>query len=341
METEHGKLPPPPGLIASLAAGFDSVANSITVIALPVLFDLFLWLGPHLRLTRFFQAWWNLSRNAPLPNLPDEVDLASVQATWNAFAEKFNLFAGLRTFPVGTPSLFSNLRLFPRGSANLLTLDMPSQTPFGNPITFEAGSFTGIFGWALLVMLTGWLVGALYYHWVSKVALKPETRSLWRSVSQALLLSSIWLLVLLVAGFPALVAVNTLALVSPALGQIVLALLGMLTIWLLVPIYFSAHGIFALQMDALKAILNSLRMAHFTLPRTGLFLLTVIVIGQGLRTLWTTPPSDSWWMLVGILGHAFVSTALLAASFIYYRNVNDWLKVVLEQLKTQTISAKA
>jgi hypothetical protein len=107
------------------------------------------------------------------------------------------------------------------------------------------------------------------------------------------------------------------------------------------PIFFSAHGIFTLQLDALRAILTSLRMVRFTLPNTGLFLLTFIVINQGLNFLWNTPPDTSWWTLLGIAGHAFVSTALIAASFIYYRDINVWLKVVFEQLQRQTTSAKA
>jgi hypothetical protein len=107
------------------------------------------------------------------------------------------------------------------------------------------------------------------------------------------------------------------------------------------PVFFSAHGIFTLQLDAFRAILNSLRMVRFTLPNTGLFLLAFLVLNQGLNFLWNTPPLDSWWMLVGITGHAFVSTALLAASFVYYRDINAWLKVVFEQLQRQTKSAKA
>jgi len=55
METEQGKLPPPPHLFASLMAGFDSIANHIMVILPPVLLDLFLWLGPHLSLKQFVQ----------------------------------------------------------------------------------------------------------------------------------------------------------------------------------------------------------------------------------------------------------------------------------------------
>ena len=94
-------------------------------------------------------------------------------------------------------------------------------------------------------------------------------------------------------------------------------------------------------MNALHSILASLRMVRFTLPNTGLFLLMFLIINQGLNFLWSTPPLNSWWMLVGIVGHAFVSTALLASSFVYYRDINVWLKIVFDQLQRQTTSMKA
>jgi hypothetical protein len=44
--------------------------------------------------------------------------------------------------------------------------------------------------------------------------------------------------------------------------------------------------------------------------------------------------------LVGILGHAFVTTALLAASFIYYRDMSAWLTVVLERFKANAATTR-
>jgi hypothetical protein len=40
--------------------------------------------------------------------------------------------------------------------------------------------------------------------------------------------------------------------------------------------------------------------------------------------------------LIGIGGHAFITTGLLAASFIYYRDMSAWLQTVFEQLRTRT-----
>jgi hypothetical protein len=133
MNAEPVKLPPPPGLITTLVRGFDSVANHVLVILPPILLDLFLWLGPHLRLKSFLQPFLEQlpSMAKALPaNLSNP---AAIQQAWTSFMDQFNLFIILRTFPVGVTSL--------------LSLQMPGQTPLGAPISLDAGSFIGIIGW--------------------------------------------------------------------------------------------------------------------------------------------------------------------------------------------------
>ncbi len=327
METEQVKLPPPPGLIASLIRGFDSVANHVLVILPPVLLDLFLWLGPHLRLKSFFQPFIDqlpaLAKAFP-SSFPD---VATLQQAWTSAITQFNLFIILRTFPIGATSL--------------LSLQMPGRTPLGSPLNLDAGSFLGIISWVLALVLLGWLVGAIYYFWISGVALKPEGRSVWKAIKQTVLLSIIWLGILLVLGLPVLLVISLITYISALFGQIMFFIAALLVIWMLMPVFFSVHGIFTLQLDAFRSILGSLRMVRFTLPNTGLFLLVFLLINTGMNFLWSTPSENSWWMLVGIAGHAFVSTALLAASFIYYRDINAWLAVVFEQLQKRAASAKA
>ena len=327
METEQVKLPSPPGLIASLMRGFDSVANHILVILPPVLLDLFLWLGPHLRLKSFLQPLVDqlpaMAKAFP-SNFPP---MAPIQQFLTSVIEQFNLFMILRTFPVGATSL--------------LSLQMPELTPLGMPPNLDAGSFLGILGWVFLLVLLGWVVGAIYFFWISGVALKPERLSLWKSIQQTLLLSIIWLGLLFVLGLPTYVVVSIIYSISSTLGQIIFFVGALLLVWLIIPVFFSVHGIFILQLDAFRSILGSLRMVRFTLPNTGLFLLMFVIINTGMNFLWNTPSDNSWWMLVGIAGHAFVSTALLAASFIYYRDINAWLTAVLDQLQKRTTSVKA
>jgi hypothetical protein len=55
-----------------------------------------------------------------------------------------------------------------------------------------------------------------------------------------------------------------------------------------------------------------------------------------LDLLWGVPTEASWLLLLGILGHAFVTTGLLASSFVYYRDALRWIRemVKLRELKT-------
>jgi hypothetical protein len=329
MQTEQGQLPPPPGMIASLAAGFEAVASHISVITLPVLLDLFLWFGPRLRLKELFQPFIDAIPLMPVPPIPDFPGLAVLQQMWTDFIDHFNLFMLLRTYPVGTSSL--------------LSLRMPDISPLGAPLALDAGPFLPALGWSLLLILVGLLLGAFYFHAVSGAALKRPTpgglKPALRSSGQVILLSLVWWGLMTAIGFPIFSIIILLGMISPALAQIALIFIALIFTWLALPIFFSPHGIYISQENAFGAILSSLRMVRFTLPASGLFVILMLLISQGLRFLWTTPPEDSWWLLVGIGGHAFVSTALLAASFIYYRDVNAWLKVVFEKLKSQTNSA--
>ncbi len=83
-------------------------------------------------------------------------------------------------------------------------------------------------------------------------------------------------------------------------------------------------------------------MVRYSLPNIGWFSIMAIVLSQGMDMLWRIPPANSWMTAVGILGHAFVSTSLLAASFFYYRDINLWIESALQWLKTNnTSSARA
>ncbi len=330
MQTEQERIPPPPGLIASLASGFDAVATHILVIALPLGLDLFLWLGPHLRILQLAESMVNQLQalsGVPLSQLINPVDAAG-QQNWTNYLSRFNLFNLLQTIPVGVTGLMGGVQ-------------MPTSNPYGNAINVEAGSMFEAMGAWILLVLGGWLLGALYFHWVSSVSLKLGHRSLLQSIKQTIFLSIIWVILFMVFGVPALMIFGVfLAINNQVLAAITPSVFGVIVIWLVMPIFFSPHGIFTFQQDAFHSILNSLRLVRFTLPTTALFLLAYLLIGQGMDFLWHTPPENSWLALVGIAGHAFIATGLLAASFIYYRDINAWLQSIFQMLKSQPTSVK-
>jgi hypothetical protein len=132
---------------------------------------------------------------------------------------------------------------------------------------------------------------------------------------------------------PMMFILTVLTFLSPVLASGVLLVALLFSFWLIVPLFFTPHGIFVRKQNAFYSIFTSLKMARFTLPTSSLFVLCVFLLSTGLTYLWSVPPDNSWMLLVGIAGNAFIRTALLAASFVYYRDMNAWLQTVFEKLQ--------
>jgi hypothetical protein len=331
METLPSRpIPPPPGVIGSLKAGFDATASHVVAILLPVALDLFLWLGPHLSLERLLKPL--------IDNLPSYAasggfsvaDISQVQQLYAQFSQQFSLFGLLRTFPIGISSLMS--------------AKMPVQSPLGKPLIFQIPSLIDLTGWAAFLILAGWVGGSLYFRWISKVVAKPDQDSSgagFRMALHTVLYSILWIALLVVLGVPGTLFFSLLFLISPLLAQAALLIMALVALWLIVPVFFSPLGIFVKRQDAFSSIVSGLKLARFTLPTSSLFVLSVFIISQGFNLLWSIPTGDSWMTLIGIAGHAFITTALLAASFIYYQDMSAWLQVVVERLQTKTPSPQA
>ncbi len=316
-------LPPPPGVIGSLKAGFDTVAVHITAILLPLLLDLLLWLGPHLSIEKLFQPVLSDVRSFGSANGISAADLDRVLDIYKAVFHQLNLLSVLRTFPIGVSSLMSGLN--------------PLATPLGAPQILQVHSVFDFLGLIALLTLLGWLGGGFYFRWIASLVSPKDNPIGAQAVLQSLILSVLWLAAAFVLGIPVFLVIYLLFSVSPILGQAVLLFFGFLSMWLVVPLFFSAHGIFMRRENVFASVVSSLQMTRFTLPTSSLFVLSVIMISIGLNFVWSIPPADSWMSLVGILGHAFITTALLAASFIYYRDMTNWLQIVFEKLKSRAI----
>jgi hypothetical protein len=219
---------------------------------------------------------------------------------------------------------------------------MPLETPFGGPVVWQVSTAASLLANLLGLTLAGWLGGGLFFYWVSAIvtpAQDDRIRSV-QAVLQTAFFSLVWVVISFILIMPVMLIIYLLFALSPSLAQGVLLFLGFLSMWLLVPLFFSPHGIFVKKQNALVSIVNGARMARFTLPTSSMFVLSTFLLGIGLNFLWSVPPEDSWMMLVGIFGHAFVTTALLAASFIYYRDITAWLEVALDHFKTNNATKR-
>ena len=244
--------------------------------------------------------------------------LSTGRELWLALVERFNLLGVLRAYPVGIPSL--------------MVSRSPVAVPAGAPLVWQAPSFGAVILFWLLLTLAGLVIGTLYFAVVSQAALL-EKMSLRHAVEQwpwaskqVILLALLWLGVLLVISIPFSCVLTILILSGVGLGGFAPLVYGGLLIWLLLPLVFSPHGIFVNQRHMWASVRDGAHLVRLTLPTTGLLILIILVISEGLDTLWRVPPETSWLSLVGLVGHAFVTTGLLATTFVYYRDTDRWIK---------------
>ena len=330
------ELPPPPGVMGPLRHGFNAVSSHVWLILLPLMLDLLLWLGPRLSVGTLVNPFFKLAFSQMRTTMTSSSDLqrfAVYQTAFNEMVERFNLL-----------SLIGRLQTFPVGISSLLAQTMPVKTPLGSQDVVQITSLPGFLGLAFLFTVVGWVMGGLYFRSVSGIALGDANRvtmiSLSWAILQTLILSFLWVVGLIVILIPTMVVLTFLTLLSPLLASGILLIALFFSFWLIVPLFFTPHGIFVRRQNAFYSIFTSLKMARFTLPTSALFVLCVFLLTTGLNYLWSVPTGDSWMLLVGIAGHAFITTALLAASFVYYRDMNAWLQRVFEQLQHKQMPAQ-
>jgi hypothetical protein len=329
MESRNSELPPlprPPGAVTALVSGFNAIASNVVVILFPALLDLFLWLGPRLKadalLAPIMELVPEIQAQAPVEQAKGIVQLLT------DFTNGFNLFSVFRTFPLGVFSLMST--------------NISVKSPLGERIGIDIPQWLVAFGIVLVLTFCGWLAGSLYFCAVSRVALKLEqSPGIFHSLLHAVLLSVMWALLFGLANLPLLILFWLLTLVDSFVRTILVFFLIVPISWVVLAVFFSFHGIFASTQNMFMSIRSSFRMLRYGLPPLGWFAMLAILISQGMDMLWRVPPADSWMMGIGILGHAFVSTSLLAASFIYFRDLTAWIETALQQLKIQNTTSSA
>jgi hypothetical protein len=111
-----------------------------------------------------------------------------------------------------------------------------------------------------------------------------------------------------------------LFLINSGLGSIVILVGPFLLIWVVIYLVFAPSGIILNGRPVFRAVVESVRIVQANLPATLIFLLAVLLISTLVDWLLIMADGGTWLTLVNILAHAFISTALLAAIFIFYRD---------------------
>ncbi len=329
--TEVQVTPAPPNLLKAILSGFDVIANHIGLILFPVLLDIFLWLGPHLRVKGIMENAVQQFTSFPGLETPETAEMLTLtREVWLAVAARVNLFFALRTYPVGIPSLMVSRQ--------------PILTPYGAPPFWEVSSpGVALLIWIVL-SLVGLVLGVLYFILIGQVTRGErfnwrQTFSAWpRASLHLILLALFWLAVLLAITIPASCALTLSAIGGLSGITIGTVLYFGLLLWVMFPLVFSPLGVIVDQRKVWQSVIESIRLTRFTLPTTGVLFIVMIVISEGMDFLWNVPPETSWITLLAIAGHAFIAASLLATYFIYYREASHWMQRVVQQAKLSSIA---
>lgn len=319
----------PPRLIASVVAGFNTVANHAYLILFPIFLDLVLWFGPHIRIKTLFQplvdAFFKEITSSTI-NVADMQDLIQKAATK---LDGVNLLAGLRSWPIGIPSLFS------------FSFDKVMITPIGTPLMVDLPTMASVFLFSLLVIVVGIFAGSVFFNSISNasIGLKKQfsLSLLFWQFKQSLFLTLLLFILLLLIALPVSFILFLFTLFQLLLFGYIL--ISFLLLWILLPLVFSAHGIFMFKLNAVNSIATSVRLVRSYLPGTMVFLLAAFFLNEIMNILWRIPPADSWMTLIGVAGHAFIASGLLAASFIYYGSGMRWMQENLQHIAARQSKA--
>ncbi len=296
------EAPGPPGVISTIAAGFDLITSHLWLITLPVLLDLLFWLGPRLGVTTLMMQ---------------SLSLLSEQETFAAFAEQAATLAP-RT------NLLTMLSFPVIGVPALMTGPTPEKTPIATFLA-EVTSMPAFFLWFIGLNVAGLLLAVLYYNLLAHALrgapfdLALFGRRLLRSGVRLLGLVFVFGLCLAAVGVALLPVALILALFG--LGQTTLIFLeGAAAMWLAIYLSFSIHGIVLDDAGIFPAMLTSVRLVQTYIWPALLLLLGLVLVGSGLNTLWRQVDNGSWLTLVSLFGHGFISTALVMSTFVFYRD---------------------
>jgi hypothetical protein len=303
---------PPIGVLRSLATGFDRVAAR-PWLALPAfLLDIFLWLGPRVRITPLIDqavAALVVSPGAE-PALSEQI--TAFRTALVELGSRFNLLSALSSLPVGIPSL--------------MAMRMPLEAPLPAASGIELPNGLIMLGGWLLLSLIGVGLGSLYHigvaHQVAPKAELVSAVSAWSRMAALSLGAYLGALSLVVM---TVLAASVAALLVPLLGVIVGFMGFSLLFWAVVYLVFTPHGIIRSRLGIVRSIAESIQIVRWNLLSTTGFLMVVFVVSYATNWVWGLPLEGSWYSLLAVLGHAFVSATLLASSYVFYQSRREWL----------------
>lgn len=304
----------PLGVIDVVSAGLSLVWRRPWTLLVPILLDAMVWLLPRLSLTSFLLQIQNIPIN-PFAVSPDTQN-QDVAQQMQQFISSFNLaglLSGLLHAITRLPSLLSVA-----GFGVISPVDAwRTSTPIESPVLL------------LLLLIPLFLLGLLavaaYLEWIAQGVRPLEASTPTTGILRIakLWLNLIWFSLLIVALlFVSAFIVGGMYLISGSteLVGFVMLLLSVGLFWLFIYFFFVPGTMAVSAVGFGEAMRRStLLFRIFFLPTVALVALTVF-LEQGMLIIWDGLTVSPFGVALGIVGNAFIGTALIAASMVYYQD---------------------
>ena len=311
MKDNQEKTTALPSIWNTIAAGFELITRHPWLLILPVLLDIFLWLGPRLSFGPLVQQL--------MTQLPVDATLMDPRPMLDLIAPRTNMFTYLSVTLLGVPVLMTGLT--------------PESTPL-TPMLVDIDRWGTWAGLILGLTIVGLLLTAIYSTLIASVVVKTDNDGVNRSASGIgeLLqwigrtwfrfgaLALLYLVLMLVILLPITLIGAFVALISQLLATFVILVGPVILLSVTLFLSFTPQGMVLNRKSFLPTLADSVRLFQTNLLPALSLLLAVIIIRQVLAWLLLAADDGSWLTLASILGHAFVSTALSAAMLIFYRD---------------------
>jgi hypothetical protein len=293
-----------PSVWSALASGFDLTARHPWLLLLPIILDLFIWLGPRLRFQALIEQMVAI--------LPQEAQIVELSSELSQLAPQTNLFSVLSVPLMGVPVLLAGLA--------------PERTPLVSRI-IEIGSGTE---WLLLFVFLsalGLLLTAIYYVAIGAVVRQqaPESGRDWLAITGRgwLRLAGLALLFMVIATIiyiPISLIGAIFFILNSTLGMMVVLLAPLVLIWVVIYLSFAPPGITLNDRSLLRAVKESVQLVQSNLVTVLTILLLILLLGAIVDWLLILADNGTWLTIFNILIHAFVNTGFVTAFFIIYQD---------------------
>jgi hypothetical protein len=312
----------PVGIIDSLASGFEIVAKHLQILLLPLSIDLFLWLGPRFTFRPF------------MPGLEQFFRWLAKSATGPDNDQVLQWIKQTQDLAQNAPALYLPVILPP----TLLGGRRASGLPFEfKPIVIDtmAGNVLGI----ILALFGSLILYEICFGWIAQYVLNEPMR-LWRFTRQvaSVTVQSVLALVVGIIIFTGstLVLMLILGIASLAgsdfLEMMILTFYMGIAIPCLIMVTFTLHSMYLNHNNVIVAMWDSIRVVNWNMLPTAFLLGLGTLIFSAMNIVCLMADQGSWLVLVAMAGNAFISTGLIAGTFVYYKDRYRYWRELREAL---------